>query len=158
MRELNCQIGLAHLTLDHSVTLCYYLVMSSSIDSSIISEAMTSIDSTTLTVIHDKMYYFEDGNCVLQVENYLFNVSIKWTTWVVLLGLMGILELTVSSTFKQLHHFILRWNSTFFHDMFSVPQPRHKSGALEGDSDKHPIVCNDSVEAFCAWCWVLYVR
>ncbi|KAF9445386.1 hypothetical protein P691DRAFT_637196, partial [Macrolepiota fuliginosa MF-IS2] len=74
----------------------------------------------------DADYYFDDGNCVLRIDNCLFN----------------------------LHRTILRRSSTFFRNMLSSSQPRE--GGANGDSDDHPIVCQDSLEAFRAWCWALY--
>lgn len=85
--------------------------------------------AVSTTVTHDEAYYFEDGSCVLKVENYLFN----------------------------LHRSTLRRHSGFFRDMFAIPQEKlDDRGNTEGSSDDHPIVCSDSAEAFRAWCWVLY--
>ncbi|KAJ3571942.1 hypothetical protein NP233_g3410 [Leucocoprinus birnbaumii] len=83
------------------------------------------------TAIHDETYYFEDGSCVLKVEGYLFN----------------------------LHRSTLRRHSGFFRDMFAIPQEaliRNGRSTFEGESDENPILCNDNVEAFRSWCWVLY--
>ncbi|KAJ3571952.1 hypothetical protein NP233_g3422 [Leucocoprinus birnbaumii] len=40
--------------------------------------------------------------------------------------------------------------------MFAVPQPAADPEGGEGSDDSHPIICNDSLEAFRLWCWVLY--
>ncbi|KAJ3571953.1 hypothetical protein NP233_g3421 [Leucocoprinus birnbaumii] len=80
------------------------------------------------SLVRDELYYFEDGNCIIQVENRLFN----------------------------LHRFILRRASTVFQDMFSG-SPSSNLWSAEGSSDVNPIVCEDTVAAFQAWCWALYV-
>lgn len=75
----------------------------------------------------DRDYYFEDGNCVIGVQNYLFN----------------------------LHRTILRKHSLFFRRMFLNPR-NTEAQEIAGEKDDCPIICDDPVEAFRAWCWALY--
>ncbi|KXN81760.1 hypothetical protein AN958_03686 [Leucoagaricus sp. SymC.cos] len=77
-------------------------------------------------LVKDAEYYYEDGNCVIRVQNFLFN----------------------------LHRTILRKHSVVFRSMFS--KLRNGDAPVEGEKDDFPIVCDDSVEAFRAWCWALY--
>ncbi|KAF9445387.1 hypothetical protein P691DRAFT_777605 [Macrolepiota fuliginosa MF-IS2] len=76
----------------------------------------------------DSDYYFDDGNCRIRVNNYLFN----------------------------LHRTILCRSSVVFRNMFLLPQSGEGNPSVDGDRDDHPIVCHDSLEAFRAWCWALY--
>ncbi|KAF5357194.1 hypothetical protein D9756_006599 [Leucocoprinus leucothites] len=80
----------------------------------------------------DDLYYFDDGSCVFQVEDTLFN----------------------------LHRSILCRNSNFFRNLFSGPQSTvGESKAVESErlNDHSPIKCADTtVEAFRAWCWAIY--
>ncbi|KAF9452908.1 hypothetical protein P691DRAFT_822491 [Macrolepiota fuliginosa MF-IS2] len=78
--------------------------------------------------IRDADYYFDDGNCQLEVGNCLFN----------------------------LHRTILRRSSVVFRNMFLLPQSGEGESNVDGDRDDHPIVCQDSIGAFRAWCWALY--
>ncbi|KXN89319.1 hypothetical protein AN958_05817 [Leucoagaricus sp. SymC.cos] len=87
------------------------------------------IQTTQKGIIRDESYYFEDGSCVFLIENCLFN----------------------------LHRSILRRSSNFFQTMFTVPQSViDERGTAEGMNDDHPIKCDDSLEAFRAWCWAIY--
>ncbi|KAF5357180.1 hypothetical protein D9756_006601 [Leucocoprinus leucothites] len=90
------------------------------------------MENTPHQLVRDDQFYFEDGNCVIQVENCLFN----------------------------LHRFILRRDSTVFQDMFSASRSIEGdpgAAVVEGTSDEHPIVCDDTAESFRALCRVLYV-
>ncbi|KAF9451135.1 hypothetical protein P691DRAFT_757610 [Macrolepiota fuliginosa MF-IS2] len=90
----------------------------------------------------DQAYYFLDGSCVIQVQDHLFRV----------------------------HRSLLERDSSFFQTVFSLPQATSvaegRGGgeegdaivALEGHSDGHPIICQDSVDDFRALCWALYAR
>ncbi|KAF9440257.1 hypothetical protein P691DRAFT_768030 [Macrolepiota fuliginosa MF-IS2] len=79
----------------------------------------------------DGSYYFDDGDCVLQVDGHLF----------------------------QVHKFLLKRNSAFFRDMFNTKPESGlgmaATGIIEGSSDDHPIICQESFEAFHALCWLI---
>ncbi|KAF5357178.1 hypothetical protein D9756_006608 [Leucocoprinus leucothites] len=94
-------------------------------------------------LVRDDQFYFEDGNCIIQVENRLFND----------------LDALISTP-HQLHRFILRRDSTVFQDMFLASKSIEDdpgTAVVEGTSDEHPIVCDDTTESFRALCRVLYV-
>jgi hypothetical protein len=55
----------------------------------------------------------------------------------------------------QLYRTVLRRNSAFFRDMFSLPQPADRKEA-NGQNDDQLVVCHDPLEIFRAWCSVLY--
>ncbi|KAF5360711.1 hypothetical protein D9756_005036 [Leucocoprinus leucothites] len=82
-------------------------------------------DAVGPSQVKDEEYFFEDGNCVFWVEGVLFN----------------------------LHRTILRRNSTFFHNLFSLPKA---ADGANGQSNDQPIVCHDPVPTFRAWCCALY--
>ncbi|KIY46747.1 hypothetical protein FISHEDRAFT_46717 [Fistulina hepatica ATCC 64428] len=78
-------------------------------------------------VVRDDKYYFEDGSCILQVEDTLFNV----------------------------HRTILSKDNSSFSTMFSLPQGEDNVG--EGKSDDNPIVlAGDTVSEFRHFLWALY--
>ncbi|KAI0314073.1 hypothetical protein OF83DRAFT_1138586 [Amylostereum chailletii] len=77
--------------------------------------------------VHDKEFYLSDGSCILQVGHTLFNV----------------------------HRTMLSRDSSFFGDMFSLPQG--EATHLEGSTDSNPIhLHGDTVSEFKNFLWVLY--
>lgn len=106
-----------------------------------------------MTLLKDKQYYFDDGNCIFRVEDHLFKVGPLISVRVKLL-----IE-------YQIHRFLLT-ESPIFEGMFALPQKPMASRdgmgdteqGYEGGSDDNPIVCQDSVTSFQALCWGLYLR
>ncbi|KAF9013174.1 hypothetical protein BDQ17DRAFT_1342923, partial [Cyathus striatus] len=79
-----------------------------------------------LLQLRDSDYYFPDGNVIFKVEDTLFKV----------------------------HKSILSKDSTFFKDLFSVPQPETSD---EGSTDDNPIpLSGDTAKEFHALLWSLY--
>ena len=97
-------------------------------------------------VVRDETYYMQDGSCILQVENTLFNVSS--------VGCDLILVESHISIFAQVHRTLLCKDSSLFSTMFELPQGEHES---DGGSDSSPILlCGETVSGFRNFLWVLY--
>ncbi|KAJ7159835.1 hypothetical protein C8R43DRAFT_346657 [Mycena crocata] len=84
-------------------------------------------DSALEKLVQDPLYYFNDADCKIRVENTLFSI----------------------------HRFLLTRDSSVFATLFQLPQDTEKP--LEGSSDQDPIVLTgDTAEQFHALCWALY--
>ncbi|KZT64283.1 hypothetical protein DAEQUDRAFT_678817 [Daedalea quercina L-15889] len=78
--------------------------------------------------VHDPVYYFTDGSCVLRVEDTLFNV----------------------------HRTMLSKDSSMFSTMFALPVPS-AGDCAEGSSDQNPVyLAGDTVAEFRSLMWALY--
>ncbi|KAK7048650.1 BTB domain-containing protein [Favolaschia claudopus] len=76
--------------------------------------------------VHDDTYYFEDGSCIIAVENTLFNV----------------------------HRTILSKDSSSFHTMFSLPQGENEIEGRSDNNPI--LLTGDTVAEFRHFLWALY--
>jgi len=100
----------------------------------------------TRTYKRDDTYYFDDGSCVLLVEDVLFNVKPT--------RLSRISKIVNTYPVCQVHRSILSKDSSSFKLMFSLPSGERP---VEGTSDDNPIVLSgDNAAEFRHFLWTLY--
>ncbi|KAF9262870.1 hypothetical protein L218DRAFT_944854 [Marasmius fiardii PR-910] len=94
----------------------------------------------------DPTYYFEDGSCVILVQDTLFNASFFL---VIIVQQDSLIEWKF-----QVHRTILSKDNSSFSTMFMLPQG---SAEAEGRSDDNPIVLTgDQPSEFRNFLWALY--
>ena len=109
-------------------------------------EEMQEEIQLTVEPVRDSDYYLSDGSCILRVGNTLFNVCSP-----ILIPYMTYPKLADC----QVHRTMLSRDSSFFGDMFAVPQA--PDSIPEGSTDDRPIVLRgDNVAAFKNFLWVIY--
>ncbi|KAJ7079740.1 hypothetical protein B0H15DRAFT_494399, partial [Mycena belliarum] len=89
-----------------------------------VDNAETRASCTRL--VHDDTYYLEDGSCIIQVQNTLFNV----------------------------HRTILSKDTSSFSTMFTLPQGDHESEGRSDDNPI--VLTGDTVSEFRHFLWALY--
>jgi len=97
--------------------------------------------------IHDKEFFFEDGNCVILAESTLFKVF-------QLFDLSRVPQrCSYLMTTHQIHRFLLARDCSAFTNMFTLPSGEHCPNST---TESEPLVLPDSLEDFRALCWALY--